>query len=394
MVGCNKNDDLVLETQDTNPKLPILSIVTENNSDITKEESVEGVIGIFSENGDENLVANLEIKGRGNSTWLFPKKPYQIKFENKKSILGMPEDKKWVLLANYCDKTMLRNEVAFNLGRLSDLDWTPESRFAELYINNEYLGVYQVTQKVEVSSNRVNIGNNGYLLEVDDPLRMEAEDVYFETNNYLFNIKEPSLDFEDTQFNLIKDYIELTENTLLGSNFTDPEEGYAKYIDVDSFVDWYLINEITKNNDAIFYSSVYMNYIPGDKLKMGPIWDYDISLGNINYNNNETTDGFWIKNAIWYARLFEDPVFVDKVKSRFDFYYNNKNLFLEQIDSNASYLTQSQSQGRNFDKWPILGVYVWPNNVFFSTYNEETEYLKTWLEDRLEWLKIAIEELN
>lgn len=390
--NCREDETIVEIEEVILPALPIISINTENLSPIvSRDDYINGSFEISSHNEDENLIANLRIRGRGNSTWSFPKKPYQIRFDNKESVLGMPKDKKWILLANYSDKTMLRNELAFDLSRFSDLDWTPESRFVELFINNEYLGVYQVTQKVEESSNRVNIGDDGYLLEVDQLSRLDPDDVYFETNNYLFNIKDPNLDFGDNQYNIIKNYIELTENTLLGSNFANPTEGYSKYIDVDSFVDWYLINEITKNNDAIFYSSVYMNYVPGGKLKMGPVWDYDISLGNINYNNNETTDGFWVKNAIWYSRLFEDPNFVSKVKSRFNYFYDNRDLFLEHINSNSLYLNQSQE--RNFYKWPILGTYVWPNNVYFSTYDEEVIYLKEWLDERLEWLNDNLNEL-
>jgi hypothetical protein len=391
LFSCNK-DDSIVEIQELTPRLPIASINTEDLLPIiSKDDYINGTLEISGENADENLIANLRIRGRGNSTWNFSKKPYQIKFENKENVLGMPKDKEWILLANYTDKTMLRNEVAFDLSRFSNLDWTPESRFVELFINNEYLGVYQVTQKVEESLNRFNIGVDGYLLEVDQLPRLDPDDVYFETNNYLFNIKEPNLDFGDNQYNIIKNYIELAENILLGTNFMDPIEGYSKYIDVDSFVDWYLINEITKNNDAIFYSSVYMNYIPGDKLKMGPVWDYDISLGNINYNGNETTDGFWIKNATWYSRLFEDPNFVAKVKSRFNYFYINRGLFQQQVDLNSLLLNESQE--RNFYKWPILGAYVWPNNVFFSTYNEEVIYLKEWLNERFDWFKDNLNEL-
>jgi len=382
--SCNKDNSIIEIQELILPELPILSINTENSSPIvSKDDYVNGIFEISSE--DENLTADIKIRGRGNSTWSFPKKPYQIKFGSKETVLGMLKDKKWILLANYSDKTMLRNEVALNLSRFSNLDWTPNSRFLELFVNNEYLGVYQIVQKVEESSNRVNLGDNGYLLEVDQLSRLDPDDVYFRTNKYLFNIKEPSLDEGDNQFDIIKNYIQLTEKTLLGDNFTDPVEGYAKYIDVDSFVDWYLINEITKNNDAIFYSSVYMNYMPGGKLKMGPVWDYDLSLGNINYNNNETTDGFWIKKAVWYSRLFEDPNFIAKVKKRFNHFYDNRNLFQEQVNSNSVYLNQSQE--RNFYKWPILGTYVWPNYVFYSTYNEEVKYLKEWLDERLEWLK-------
>jgi hypothetical protein len=392
LYSCSKDETIIEIEEVVLPELPIISIMTENLQPvISRDDYITGEVEITSSNEDENLVLALEIRGRGNSTWHFPKKPYQIRFDDKEKILGMAKDKKWVLLANYSDKTMLRNEVAFNLSRFSDLDWTPDTRSVELFINNEYVGVYQIAQKVEESSNRVDIGDNGYLLEVDQLSRLDLDDIYFETNNYLFNIKEPNLDAGDDQYNIINDYIQLTENTLLGDNFTDPVEGYVKYIDVDSFIDWYLINEITKNNDAKFFSSVYMNYTPGGKLKMGPVWDYDISLGNINYNNNETTDGFWIKNATWYSRLFEDPNFVSKVKSRFNYFYDNRNLFQEHIDSSA--LSLNQSKERNFFKWPILGIYVWPNNVFFPTYDEEVVYLKDWLNERLEWLNNNFNEL-
>ena len=392
LYSCSKDETIIEIEEVVLPELPIISIMTENLQPvISRDDYITGEVEITSSNEDENLVLALEIRGRGNSTWHFPKKPYQIRFDDKEKILGMAKDKKWVLLANYSDKTMLRNEVAFNLSRFSDLDWTPDTRSVELFINNEYVGVYQIAQKVEESSNRVDIGDNGYLLEVDQLSRLDLDDIYFETNNYLFNIKEPNLDAGDDQYNIINDYIQLTENTLLGDNFTDPVEGYVKYIDVDSFIDWYLINEITKNNDAKFFSSVYMNYTPGGKLKMGPVWDYDISLGNINYNNNETTDGFWIKKATWYSRLFEDPNFVSKVKSRFNYFYDNRNLFQEHIDSSA--LSLNQSKERNFFKWPILGIYVWPNNVFFPTYDEEVVYLKDWLNERLEWLNNNFNEL-
>ena len=393
LFGCNEDDFSPEIQQEISPvKLPVISINTEDSLPIdSKEEYVNGTFEISDESSYNNLLANLKIRGRGNSTWGFPKKSYQIKFDDKEIVLGMPKDKKWILLANYSDKTMLRNEVAFDLSRLSNLDWTPESCFSELYINNEYLGVYQITQKVEESSNRVNIGDDGYLLEVDQLSRLDPDDVYFKTNNYLFNIKEPNVEFGDNEYTVIKNYIELTENVLLGRNFLDPVEGYAKYIDVESFIDWYLINEITKNNDAIFYSSVYMNYIPGGKLKMGPVWDFDISLGNINYNGNETTDGFWIKKVNWYSRLFEDPIFVAKLKSRFNYFYSNQFFLQEKINSNSSYLYDAQE--RNFYSWPILGVYVWPNNVFYPTYDEEVAYLQQWLKDRLEWLNTSINDL-
>lgn len=391
LVHISCNQDSTLETQEIAPKLPVISIYTDDALPVDSRNTYrKGTLELSSD--DEDLFLDIKIRGRGNFTWKnSPKKPFQIKFENSQSVLGMPGDERWILLANYFDKTMLRNEVAFNLSRYSNLDWTPESRFVELFLNSEYQGVYQITQKVENTYNRVNVGAGGYLLEADQLSRLSPDDVYFTSNNQVFNIKSPSLNYDDNEYKVIEDYIDLTVNILMGNNFKSPSDGYSKYIDVDSFVDWYLINEITKNNDAVFYSSVYLTYIPGGKLKMGAVWDFDTSLGNIRLNGNEAANGFWVKNAPWYSRLFEDPNFVEKVKLRFDDFYRNKEFFRNQIDLNSLLLSNPQKQ--NFQKWPILGSKIWPNYVAFPTYNEEVTYLKEWLDERFEWLKINLNDL-
>jgi spore coat protein CotH len=159
----------------------------------------------------------------------------------------MPSKKRWLFLAEYSDKTMLRNTITFEMGYLSRLEWTPKSTFAEVYINDEYNGTYNITEKVEEGSNRLDIGDDGFLLEIDQLDRQDPEDVYFYTDKFLVAIKEPNLDRDDEQYNYIKRHINEFEAALFASDFTDPENGYTQYIDVDSFVDWYLINEITKN---------------------------------------------------------------------------------------------------------------------------------------------------
>ncbi len=374
--------------------LPILYVYTDTGEEIlSKEDYLTGTSTLYGGRNFEDFTENMKIRGKGHSSWAFPKKSYQLKFTEKKEVMGMPEDKKWILTANYSDKTMLRNKTAFELGELSSLDWTPKSEFAELFVNDIYRGTYQITQKVEESENRVNITNDGFLIEIDQLPRLDEDDVYFESSIHtlLFNIKEPNLDFGDDEFIYIKGFIDELESVLYGDNFADPINGYAKYLDIDSFVDWYLINEIAKNNDAIFYSSVYMNLIPGEKLKMGPIWDFDIGFGNINYNNNDIPEGFWIKNSKWIVRLFQDPVFVEKVKLRFAFFKENKNTIYEKITANASYLNIAQQE--NDAKWNTLGIYIWPNNMVFDTYEEEVDYLKQWLDTRFDWLETAIDDL-
>jgi hypothetical protein len=303
----------------------------------------------------------------------------------------MPEKKKWLFLAEYSDKTMLRNTVAFEMGYLSNLDWTPKSQFAEVFINDEYNGTYNITEKVEEGGNRVDLGDTGFLLEIDQLDRQNADDVYFYTGQFLVAIKEPELQWDDQQYQYIESYINEFESVLFSSNYTDPINGYAKYIDVDTFVDWYLISEITKNVDSRSFSSIYFNVIPGEKINMGPLWDFDLSFGNVDYADSQYAEGFWVKSNPWYVRLFRDPAFVEKVKTRFAYFRQNQNLIMDKIDMHAESLQLAQAE--NDDKWETLGVYVWPNPVIFDTYDEEVAHLKNWYETRMAWLETAINDL-
>ena len=355
-----------------------LFIQTENASPIaSKDEYTSGSVNSLP----------MKIRGRGNSTWGLPKKPYQLKLSAPSPMFGMSPDKKWIMLANYSDKTMLRNELAFDMSRISRLQWTPDSRFAEVTVNGQYDGLYQMTQKVEVTDNRVPVGDTGYLLEVDQLNRLDTDDVFIRTDNYLFNIKSPDADINDPSHIYIRDYLRDTEAALLGEGFRDPNTGYRKYIDVDAFVDWYLINELAKNKDANFFSSVYMTLDPGGKLKMGPVWDFDIGFGNNNNPRVRTFDpiGFHVKKTVWIERLFQDPYFVSKLRDRFNYFYNHRESLYAKVLSNADRIDAAQR--RNYQRWGTLGQYVWPNPVYFDTYQEEVDHLIGWLELRFEWMK-------
>lgn len=374
--------------------LPVIYLSTAGNGAIdSKDDYVDG--GFRVQGGrdfDDQTLLEMEIRGRGNSTWsIHPKKPFQMKLNDKESVFGMPRAKKWLFLAEYSDKTMLRNTIAFEMGYLSTLDWTPKSTFAEVFINDEYNGTYNISEKVEESSNRVDISNDGFLLEIDQLERQAEDDVYFYTNKFLVAIKEPNVDWQDEEYLYIESYINEFESALFGSNFTDPVTGYAKYIDVDSFVDWYLISEITKNVDSQSFSSIYFNVIPGEKINMGPLWDFDLSFGNVDYADSQFAEGFWIKSNPWYARLFNDPAFVEKVKTRFAYFKQNQNFILDKVDMHAERLIWAQQE--NNVKWRTIGVFVWPNPVVFDTYVEEVEHLKDWYSTRMAWLDTAINQL-
>ncbi|MDA9570220.1 CotH kinase family protein [Porticoccaceae bacterium] len=389
--------------------LPIVNITTNDGVPISsKEDYVMGSVtvdgGRFFADLDSTV---MEIRGRGNSTWgIHPKKPYQMKLDTKENFLDMPKDKKWIFLAEYSDKTLLRNTVAFELGYLSALDWTPKSEFAEVFINGEYNGTYNIAQKVEEKTNRVNIGNEGFLLEKDIQRhgRVAPDDVYFNTGIHqgenVIVIKEPNIEridendygyLNDTNYIYISNYINQFENTLLSDAFADPINGYASYIDVESFIDWFLINEIAKNVDAKNFASIYFTHVKGEKIKMGPIWDFDLGFGNTDYFSPFPED-WHVRNNPWISRLLDDPAFVTLVQERFtNHYLPNKQHILDKIDTTAARLNLAQQE--NFGKWQILGVAVWPNFFVFDTYQEEVDHLKQWFIDRMNWIEQNIQAI-
>jgi len=299
----------------------------------------------------------------------------------------MPEDRKWIFLAEHSDKTLMRNSLAFEMGYISNLDWTPEHQYSEVFINGEYNGTYNITQKVEASENRVNLGANGFLCEIDTPDHLEEGDIYFNSTQFTVQIKEPEIDFESQEYNYIKNHIIEFENVLYSSNFKDPQNGYRKYIDVETFVDWYLINEIAKNVDSKDYSSMYFYHVPGLKIKMGPLWDFDLGFGNVDFADSQYPEGFWVKDHKWFSRLFEDPYFVNQVKIRFNYFKSNQDYFIQLIDEKTEYLKYAQKE--NDQKWDVFGNYIWPNPVVYETHEEEVNYLKNWFVSRMNWLDEA-----
>jgi len=388
--GNIKNYVVVLESF---TKLPVIIINTENESSITsKEEYLKGKLTFIGKDYKNPFYKkNIKIRGRGNYTWQQPKKPYQLKFEEKSSFLDMSKDKKWIFLANYIDKTMSRTRLAFELGYISNLDWTPRSQFAEVILNGEYVGTYQISEKVEEDDHRVNIGNNGYLLEVEQLDKMKSDDIYFRTpRNIYFNIKSPEVILNSDEFNYVKSYVSEVETILYAQNYDGKK--LRSLIDIDSFVDFYLINEISKNNDAAFWASTYLTLIPGEKLKMGPIWDFDVAFGNININDNWLTSGWHMKESKWIKMMFRDDIFIKKVKERFNYYYNNKDRVLDLSNRLSKSLQKSRIE--NDKVWKTLGYYFFPQYAYdFSSFEEEHEYLNNWINERYEWLKDAIDEL-
>lgn len=362
--------------------LPILEIYTNNFESVdSRNEYIDARITIDGWRYFNNLsVSDIEIRGRGHSTWdWYPKKPYQIKFLNDKEILGMPPAKRWILLAEYADKTLMRNKIAFEIGKLSNLSWVPSSEFIELFINDEYQGTYNLTEKIEIHENRLEPSENEILLEIDQPERLSGDSTYFMSNFFLFNIKDPNIKETDPEFVEIKDKLLEFEDALINQRWSTDSDGYKSMVDLESFVTWFLVNEITKNIDAgAFYSSVYLTINSDEKIALGPIWDFDLSMAS-------SYEDWWMRDTPWFQLMLLDPDFVSLVQQRFSLMNTNRGYVIDKINSFREYLHLSAVQ--NDLKWKTLGTYIFPNPTYFETYDEEVLYLKGWLENRMDWLE-------
>ena len=381
----------------TRQNLPVLRITTDNDAPILSRETyLNGQIHLTPNAPGQSLViAATQIRGRGNSTWdLMPKKPYRVKLNGKSALLGMPSSRDWVLLANYSDKTLLRNTIAMELGASMGMPWTPRAEYVEVYHGGRYLGVYQLMENIKIAADRVDIDElgeddegpaeitGGYLLEVD--FRQDGHTMFTASENLPIVFQDPE-EPTPAQEAYIKGYIDQLEAALDSDDFTDPDTGYAAYIDVDSFVRWYLVNELFRNRDANMWSSCWMYKPRGGKLHMGPLWDFDISAGNIDYDDAFLAAGWWVRDAPWFSRLFQDPAFVQRVREVWnEIKADQLPAMFQSIATRSAALQQAQLN--NFQRWPILETYVWPNNRIPGSYAGEVEYLVSWLTERAEWM--------
>ena len=361
---------------ETDQNLPIIS----------KEDYLSAQITVDDSGGFGPYAASAEIRGRGNSTWNMPKKSYRLRLKDKASLLGMPSHRSWALLANYSDKTMLRNAVAFCMGNMLGMSYVPRNQYVELTLNGVYTGVYQLTEHITTGKNRVNVGEedgtaaSGYLIEIDARLDGSAA--------FRSAIGTPIVVKSDTTpdlTNAIAKDVDAFEAALFGPDFLDAEKGYAKHVDMNALASFYVINEFMKNNDA-FFSSTYVYKERGGKLVFGPLWDFDIAAGNINYSiGNHLPEGPWLSTSIPYiARLTADPVFRSKVSEKWSILSERMPDLMTFIDDSA--LTLDAAQQRNFRVWDILNTFVWPNPVVMGSYSGEVKYLEGWLTKRAAWM--------
>ena len=402
------------------PTIPKVYINTTGGAPILDRENyvtstikIEDLDKYYSD--EVQFTSTAGIRGRGNSTWGMPKKPYRIKLDSKASLLGMSTDKDWALLANYLDKSLLRNLTAFEISRKAEMSWTPASISVDFYLNGAYQGVYTLTEHVKVSSERLDMKlvkptdisgealTGGYLLELDFH--------YDEPYKFKTDLKRLPMMFKDPdeptteQYAYVKNFYNDAEKILYSENFKDPVDGYRKYIDIESFINYFIVQEIAKNVDGNMRGSCYMAIRQNGKIEMPLVWDFDIAFGNadhITWEQGATSaeyDGWFIKTCSpWYDRLFEDPYFVAEVKKR----WNEVKPKLENLPDyiHKQSLLIKDAQVRNFSPvvnggagWDINKV-EWNTKRIRGSYDAELSYLMNFVEKRIVWLDTNINKLN
>ncbi len=396
-----------LNSQEQIADLPTFYITTQDGLPVTEKKVWKTAhLSVKSSVPTEALDIVTEIRGRGNSTWGMPKKPYRIKLNSKQNLLNLPaREKNWVLLANYADKSLIRNALAFKVSELVELGFTPSVRFVDVVFNGSFDGNYMLTDHIEVNNFRVPVEkqlmtdtdesriSGGYLLEIDgfadwDP--PEPEFFYSEKDRAVkFTIKYPRHDeINDVQREYIKDYIRDFENRLFGPDFKDSSLGYRAKTDTLSLINWYIACELTGNSDSFWSTYIYKRR-NDDKLYFGPLWDYDIAFNN-DRRLDDAADKLMREHAHsprnWIERFWQDEWFRGAVSRRW-----NELIEKEILPQLLNYLTETaqlidESQQLNYERWNTLNIRVYQETYLFDTYEEGIDFLNSYLIKRVNFL--------
>ena len=408
-------------------------IISTNGQEIIDEPKINADLKVIEENSEINYKIGIET--RGSSSQMFPKKSYG--FETRSSdwsddidveLGGFPEEEDWILYGPYSDKSLIRNKLTFDLSNSIGY-YASRTKFYNLFINNESKGLYVLMEKIKRDKNRVDISklgddtvNGGYIIKIDKPtgdgescstcydssfsfrssyntkgeISNESE-IYF-----IYHYPKPDEISED-QKDYIKSVIYDFETALISAN----SQNLIDIIDIDSFVDFFIINELSKNPDG-YRLSTFLNKDFEGKLKMGPIWDFNLAFANVDYCDGSNPEG-WIYNfnnicpgdvwqvPFWWTNLMQKEVFKSALKIRWEALRSSKlsnSEIFGKINSYKDYLESNKVINQNFYIWPVLGQYVWPNYFVGSSHQEEIDFMKNWITDRLSWMDNQISAIN
>ncbi len=426
--GDNQGGEVVYEYPEN--ALPLVAIYTQNVT-IPDEPKIQAILKI-SDRGEPLFEGPVGIETRGQSSqYFYPKKQYgfetrsieDFELDVDVSLLGLPEEEDWILQAPYGDKSLMRNVLTYSLSE--DMGrYASRTRYVNLNLNDQNDGVYVLMERLKRDVNRIDINElrpvenegsaltGGYILKIDKGTDINPTTAFAskytssEQSVIHFLYETPDAETITTaQKDYIQRYISDFEDALQSENFTDANEGYKAYINVDSFVDFFILTELGNNVDG-YRLSTWHTKDRDEKLKMGPVWDFNLAYGNANYCAAERYDvwayrlsdrcpGDFYPVPFWWMRLMQDPAFKEAVKTRFTSLRQgvlSDASIAAKIEQYRELLDSSNNAGYNFSRWPILGEWVWPNFFVGQTYKEEVDYLKEWTLNRTAWLDEQISQ--
>lgn len=427
-------------------RVPTVYISTKGNT-IVNEPKVQSIMQI--QLGDTIVFrSNIGIEYRGSTSFrLFDQKSYGIELrdaadnDTDSAIMDFPKQSDFILYAPANDKSLIRNTLIYDLSNQIGM-YATRTKYVQLNIDGQYLGLYVLMEKIKRDKNRVNITKmantdisgsavtGGYIFKIDKSagdnslVGWDADAIYTEAlgfrskydpngNKLTYSAFGPKKGAEtyimyeypkndaivDAQKKYVQSYFSNFEDALLSDHYKDPINGYQNYIDINSFIDFLILNEFAYNPDA-YRLSTFMHKERLGKLKMGPIWDFNLGFGNddraafnnastwmFNFNNFYSNDGWLIH--FWWKKLLSDPSFTDKLKTRWSSLRANKlseNNIMQTIDQHITILKNTKSIERHFDRWRILGVKLPFNNFVGNSHQEEVDFLKSWIKKRLIWM--------
>lgn len=415
----------------TSSNLPIVVIDT-RGQEIPDEPKINADMGIiYNGEGVRNYITDpfnnyqgkIGIEIRGSSAQTFPKKQYAVETRDIQgndttvSLLGFPPEDDWILYAPYSDKSLIRNVLAYKLS--NDMGrYASRTKFCEVVLNGEYMGVYVMMEKIKRDKNRVDISKlepdestgddltGGYIFKIDklDGAEIDGWESSFlpfpgawQRIFYQYHYPDED-DITPVQEEYIQNFMFKFESLMDEPINADPQTGYVNYLNIDTFVDNFIIIEMSKNIDGYRLSTYFHKDrdSKNGKLSIGPIWDYNLAFGNADYYNGaiipgwqvnfHVRDDYW-QMPFWWQKLMADSNFVNRINERW-FQLRSNVLDTHRIGSLVDSLTMhlDEAQKRNFQRWPILGEYIWPNAYIGGSYSAEIRYLKQWIQSRVVWM--------
>lgn len=385
-------------------RLPALYLTTNNGKQVTSK--TDYLAGTFAVQIGEGTLYSpslsvskmpMQIKGRGMSSWEWPKKPYRIKLETKTALFGLPEAKDWILRPSYSDKALIRDHIASVMGnKLKYMDFVPRTVLVDVYFNQAYQGVYVLSERIEIAKGRLELSESpaadtGYVIEIGGASSSDTPGVdYFNTNSFVFAyVSSPARGARTAQqMQFITEYTQQADAAVIAL------DGYENYIDIPSLIDWFILHELTYNLDSSFRRSCFITKDAGGKLKMGPPWDFDLAFGNhYRYNNYPNVwasvsreDGY--VGVTWMDHLLKDPAFTSQLKIRWNQVGGMLlRTALDEIDLCEQVIDASQKE--NYKTWNTMGrkVAFEPNNIAgMKTYAENLQQMRSFLRKRKSWM--------